>query len=180
MLTKFLVALDGTKESEVVLPYVAKLAAGLNASVVLHTSVERTSIGGLGELDSQLVDRVEAAARSRLKEIMGQSALQGVDVTAWVSSGSPAEDIVGVADNQDCDLIAMSTHGRSALARGVLGSVTDKVVHSTNIPVLTMTYERAETYHDPKSALTRVLVPLDGSPLAETILPYVGRSWAGS
>ena len=150
MLTKFLVALDGTKESEVVLPYVAKLAAGLNASVVLHTSVERTSIGGLGELDSQLVDRVEAAARSRLKEIMGQSALQGVDVTAWVSSGSPAEDIVGVADNQDCDLIAMSTHGRSALARGVLGSVTDKVVHSTNIPVLTMTYERAETYHDPR------------------------------
>ena len=106
--------------------------------------------------------------------------MQGVDVTAWVSSGSPAEDIVGVADNQDCDLIAMSTHGRSALARGVLGSVTDKVVHSTNIPVLTMTYERAETYHDPKSALTRVLVPLDGSPLAETILPYVGRSWAGS
>ena len=70
----------------------------------------------------------------------------------------------------------MSTHGRNLIARGVLGSVTDKVIHSVSVPVLTITPERARKYQqDASGAMTTLLAPLDGSELAESVLPYVER-----
>jgi nucleotide-binding universal stress UspA family protein len=67
----------------------------------------------------------------------------------------------------------MSTHGRTAIGRGILGSVTDKVVHSASVPTLTITPERAEAYWQAGEAMSKIMVPLDGSQLAEESLPYV-------
>jgi nucleotide-binding universal stress UspA family protein len=67
----------------------------------------------------------------------------------------------------------MSTHGRNALARGMLGSVTDKVIRTSLIPVLAIAPERAVKYADKGRPMTRLMAPLDGSPFAETALPYV-------
>jgi nucleotide-binding universal stress UspA family protein len=87
--------------------------------------------------------------------------------------GKPAEEILRVAEREHCDVIAMSTHGRTALGRGVLGSVTDKVIHSSNLPTLTITPEKAKEYSKEGVIFSKIMVPLDGSPLAETALPYV-------
>jgi nucleotide-binding universal stress UspA family protein len=75
----------------------------------------------------------------------------------------------------ECDLIAMATHGRNAIARGILGSVTDKIIHSSCLPTLTITPDKAKKYRKGEETITTIMVPLDGSELAETALPMVER-----
>ena len=69
-------------------------------------------------------------------------------------------------------LIVMATHGRSGIQRWLLGSVADKVLHgATNHLFLVRASDQGKT--DGEAALKTVIVPLDGSPLAEQVLPYV-------
>ena len=63
---------------------------------------------------------------------------KGVIVRTIVSTGNAADEIIKAADDTGADLIAMSTHGRSGLKRLAFGSITDKVLHRSNIPVLTV------------------------------------------
>ena len=77
------------------------------------------------------------------------------------------------ADN-GCDLIAMSTRGRSALKRGLMGSVTDAVVRASKVPVLAVGPKTVEG-KDLDGAIRSVAVPLDGSEMAETVLPHVEK-----
>jgi nucleotide-binding universal stress UspA family protein len=90
-------------------------------------------------------------------------------VTPLLLVGSPAQEIVRCAEQHGADLIAMSTHGRSDLARMLVGSVTDRVIRTSPVPVLvlhppTMSIDRMSP---PTGRKLRVLVPLDGSALAE-------------
>ena len=122
---------------------------------------------------SQLSEEVETKVRKHLQEIVDQLALEDLRAEVVISSGRRSTEIVRVAERQGCDLIAMATHGRNVLARGILGSVTDEVVHASRVPVLTMTPEKAEIYRLHKITMAKIMVLLDGSPLAETVLPYV-------
>ena len=67
----------------------------------------------------------------------------------------------------------MSTHGRSGLRRGLLGSVTDAVIRSSDIPVLAVGPKAFGRHDAEELSLKRVIVPLDGSPLAEGVIPWV-------
>ena len=173
MFSKVLVPLDGSDVAEVILPYTAQLAKGLDIPLVLISVVERTA----GEIDSpfhtSLFETAESEARRRLDRVVDRLRQDGVNADKVLASGRPAEEIVRAVETAACDLIAMTTHGRSPLARGILGSVTDEVVHSAPVPVLTMTPEKAEIYRDHTILISAVIVPLDGSPLAETVLPRV-------
>ena len=82
--------------------------------------------------------------------------------------GRPADEILAFAGELGADLIAMSTHGRSGISRWVFGSVVDRVLRGATCPVLLV---RAGTQR--RSEYQRILVPLDGSELAEQVLPYV-------
>lgn len=70
-------------------------------------------------------------------------------------------------------LVAMSTHGRSGITRWALGSVTDKVLHATYNPMLIVRSEVERSVVEPE--LKNAIVPLDGSPLAEQVLPHIVR-----
>jgi nucleotide-binding universal stress UspA family protein len=61
---------------------------------------------------------------------------KGLSVNIVVTSGNAAEEILKISDKINADLIAMSTHGRSGLRRMAFGSITDKVLHGSKIPVL--------------------------------------------
>jgi nucleotide-binding universal stress UspA family protein len=100
-------------------------------------------------------------------------AADGIEVSVMVTLGSPVEEIIRIAEEKECDLIAMATRGRNAIERGILGSVTDKIIHSSRLPTLTITPEKAEKYRKGEVAISRIVVPLDGSELAETALPIV-------
>ncbi len=103
---------------------------GFPQMVVESESTTSTLVRETGQPHAtQLFDRAESSARSRLSEVAKRLAADGVQAEAEVAIGNPAEQIVDTARRYDCDLIAMSTHGRNALGRGILGSVTDKVIH---------------------------------------------------
>jgi nucleotide-binding universal stress UspA family protein len=121
----------------------------------------------------QILENVERRAEANLREVAERLREQGANAEGRIVLGTPAEQIARFAEDEGCDLIAMSTHGRNLITRGVLGSVTDKVIHSVSVPVLAITPERARKYHqDPSGAMTTLLAPLDGSELAESVLPY--------
>ncbi len=173
MFRKILVPLDGTDETEAILPYVSHIAAGMDLGVVLLSVMDSGAMEMSETYFSRLFERAEQEAKGRLHNAAHQLRHDGVQTEEIVVSGQPDSEITGAAGRLGCNLIAMSTHGRSLLGRGILGSVADRVVHTASVPVLTVTPDKVRAYHGSDTLVTRLVVPLDGSALAETALPYV-------
>ncbi len=182
MYEKILVPLDGSRVAEAVLPHVGWLAGGLKAGVTLLTVVDPLDIKGeerpMRRYGLASVKMVEETLGAKLKlylqEVAKSLAVRGVEeAEAVVVAGNISEEILGLAETHGCDLIAMSTHGRSGIRRGLLGSVTDAVVRYSDIPVLVIGPRCMSDGPESYAEIKRVVVPLDGSPLAEAILPYV-------
>ena len=95
------------------------------------------------------------------------------DVTVDLHAGPVTDVLQGYARRNDIDLIVISTHARSGFSRLSLGSVTDSLIRHTTIPVLVV--KPSVSYLNPQvgGAFSRIVVPLDGSTLAEQILPRV-------
>lgn len=95
------------------------------------------------------------------------------DITVDLHAGPVAEVLEAYARRNEVDLIVISTHGRSGFARLSLGSVTDSLIRHTTIPVLVV--KPPTSYLNPQiiEGFRRIVVPLDGSTLAEQILPRV-------
>lgn len=176
MYDNILVPLDGSSLAEAILPYVSRLASSLNAKVVLLTTIDPESpafLGGEEEGSSelsreQMLERSKTHAREYLTNLKGKLV---VDAELVVAEGSPAQCIIEEQERHGCDLIAMSTHGRTGIARGIIGSITDKVVHASGRPVLVV---RAQEEHERPSSLdvNNLIVPLDGSMLSESVLSH--------
>ena len=158
MIRTVLVPLDGSKAAEAVIPYVELIASRTGAAVHLLTIVhDENGATKAGEARAYLEDRAAA-----LRPISGSTS---------VKSGDEAQVILAEADAGDANLIAMSTHGRSGLMRWVLGSVATKVLHAASRPLLLV---RARDRADgPPAVVDRILVPLDGSQVSLSVLPYV-------
>jgi len=71
-----------------------------------------------------------------IKYIVGRAKTDGVDVRKWIMEGQPAKEILKLAEEQSVDLIVMGTLGRSGIEKFLLGSVADKVIRGSRIPVL--------------------------------------------
>lgn len=172
MLQRILVGLDGSPLAETVLPYVRTLSKGLRAEVtlfhVVHVPEELRKAERHPTLE-QLIQRAEPQALDYLRKMEQQLTSVGVKARSVVDVGDAAVEIVEYADRERMDLIALATHGRSGVQRWLYGSVAETVLHTTRTPVLLIrpTEERTVQPHE----LNRILVPLDGSPLAEAVLP---------
>jgi len=73
-----------------------------------------------------------------IRSIEEQAAIKGVNVRKWILEGQSAKEILRLAEEQSFDLIVMGTLGRSGIEKFLLGSVADKVIRGSNIPVLTV------------------------------------------
>jgi nucleotide-binding universal stress UspA family protein len=87
-----------------------------------------------------------------------------------VKEGDPAVAIVDMAHDHHADLIVMVTHAREGMGRLVHGSVADRVLQGTPVPVLLLKHGEEPTGIFIKEAHPHLLVPLDGSELAESVL----------
>jgi len=158
---KVLVPLDGSSLSDGILAHVERVLLREQAQVhllrVLPTDAE--------EPDLKAADRHLTSARETLEA-------HGEQPTSALERGDPAETIARVASEGDYDLIAMATHGRSGIARMIRGSVAERVLRHAEVPVYLATHKSL-----PRSTnsvnFQRVLIPLDGSKLAASILPLV-------
>ena len=160
MYKKILVPLDGSKLAECALPHVEVLGKGCDTEEVILISVtERVqgyralknasqagadTEGGLWETSHRVSQRLvseafgkkEKQAQRYLDRIAKKLATKGFNVSTEVLLWKPAEAIVGYAKQSKCDLIVMASHGRSGPSRWAYGSVADKVLRSSCIPVL--------------------------------------------
>ena len=146
MYKKILVPLDGSKLAECALPYVEELAKGCNTEEVILVSVTERVQGYRAfedpsqPLGQQLVPEAfgkkEKQAQRYLDRIAEKMAAKGINVSTEVLLWKPAEAIVGYAKQFGCDLIVMASHGRSGPSRWAHGSVADKVLKGSCIPVL--------------------------------------------
>jgi nucleotide-binding universal stress UspA family protein len=163
MFHRMLVPLDGSVQADRIVPYASWLAKHLHTAILLLSIVDlrvASSARGRGDVEQELQQAVDRLHR------------EGVQATMAITAGRPAEEILGVAESQGCDLIVLSTSTRESIGRGTLGRVTDKVFHASQIPLLLIPPLTAEPPTSPSDAPTTLMVPLDGSALAEAALPF--------
>ncbi len=88
--------------------------------------------------DSLCIDLYRKGGETAIKYIEEKAKREGVDIKKWIVQGHPAEKILKLAEEQSIDLIVMGTLGRSGIEKFLLGSVADKVIRNSRIPVLTV------------------------------------------
>ncbi len=139
MYSKILVPLDGSELSEAVLPHVRTIAKSMGAEVLL-VRVPVVLPYDYNIIDPELIASLEANAKTEIQAYLEKqvAALQadGIKVSMRIGEGLVADTLLELVESEHCDLIAMSTHGRSGFARLLMGSVADKVVHGAKAPVL--------------------------------------------
>jgi nucleotide-binding universal stress UspA family protein len=140
MYQRIVVALDGSALAEHVLPHAEAFAQRFGATLVLvrvNPRLSTSSAAASPPQDPTLVHRLEGqAADEYLARIAEQLRANGSTVEMQLPTGHPAEEIVAYARSAGADLIAMTTHGRSGLARLVFGSVATEVLQQAPCPVL--------------------------------------------
>ena len=119
----------------------------------------------------------ERLARLRKLEALGTEcrALGDIRVITSLEDGRLAPTLRDYAEKFEVDLIVMSSHSRGGVKRITLGSATDYLIRNTNIPVLVVKPPVSFIGATPPETISRIVVPLDGSALAEQILPEVAE-----
>lgn len=173
MYRRMLIPLDGSPLAEQALPLAKTLAERFQSSAILFRAVEpvRETLRDEGTLVSA-ADQVEVMRGLALEYL--ETAYRDfesihVPVERVVRVGHPASAILDLAETAQADLIVMATHGRTGIQRWVYGSVADKVLTGAKLPLLLV---RAKPVPLAETRITRILVPLDGSELAEDALPF--------
>ncbi|GAB3419163.1 hypothetical protein GCM10027435_20100 [Haloparvum alkalitolerans] len=162
MYDRILVPVDGSEGAAAVLEHVGELARRVDADVEL-LFVADTARDSVTLVEGDVVDALVSEGEDVLADAAETLAEVGIDAETETVQGNPAPSIAEYADRYDHDLIAMATHGNSG-ARGLLGSVTEKVVRLAETPVLVARLRDDERLTAPYE---RVLLPTDGSPRAE-------------
>jgi nucleotide-binding universal stress UspA family protein len=175
MYSKLLVPLDGSKTAEQVLSFARILAATLKLPVELLDVIDISAMSAHIASDKAryldaLIAEGERVSREYLAEIA--AGFGGAKVSCRVIRGKPADAIIEHAGAEKGTLIAMATHGRSGLDRWMLGSVAEKVMRGSRNPLfLVRAHDEGAT--DGAATIRSIVVPLDGSELAESVLPTV-------
>jgi nucleotide-binding universal stress UspA family protein len=165
MLRTIFVPLDGSPLAEHALPYADRLADATSACMLLCTIVPLNIIEPPEE-DLTLADE----ARAYLGQTASRLSARGRNVQTITQWGEPAACILDQVQSQQADLIVMSTHGRSGLGRWLYGSVADTVLRSSAVPVMVVPPYVTTAWSS--GYPMRIVVPLDGSKLAEAALSY--------
>ena len=112
---------------------------------------------------TQIIDRVMQQAGAYVEHQAKALSAKGLTSSYTALAGDPAEEIVRYASEVEAGMIAMATHRGSAIARGVLGSVTDRVLRSSTVPVMAVHPKQMNTSASDDARPESVLVPVDGS-----------------
>ncbi len=91
------------------------------------------------------LERINVELNGYLDQLSAQVKAAGYKAIPAIRFGQPADEIIAYAAKSGCDLIAMSTHGRSGIGRWVYGSVADKVLRSSSVPVLLVRVKEASS-----------------------------------
>lgn len=192
MYRHIVVPLDGSEFSRTAIPYALALASGTEAEVELVSSVEvvatLTGAGFTGDISGGIPgygtgteippagELLEASRRNREEHLRRTAEAIRPETVRWtVLDGSPAEAVAEHVEATGADLVVLSTHGRGGLQRAWLGSVADRLVRSLPVPAFLVRPAEDEVGLEVEPSIGRILITLDGSPLAEAVLEPARR-----
>ena len=170
MYETILVPTDGSEGAETASRHAARLAAAFGSRLRILSVVDERAFSdelvaaGTAVEDRRATAEQRAAEATAAIETLAESA--SIPCLTAVEEGVPDETIVSYADDHDVDLIAMGTHGRTGLSHTLLGSVAERVVRTSDVPVLTTRSAPGDGAYD------RILIPTDGSEAASAAIEH--------
>ncbi len=142
MYNTILVPLDGSKRAEAILSHVEEMARKMGSRIILVTCIEQKlvytgdlEIPAMVQNDEDMVQQTKTA-KSYLKEVQTKLEQQGIQVSTTIMQGPPVEAILAVAAQENVDMIAIASHGRSGLGRVFYGSVAAGILQRVDRPLL--------------------------------------------
>lgn len=187
-----LVALDGSELAAEALPVAESICARIPGSALILMRAlpitplpySVTTIPGYipADIYQDMVDDQDQLAQEYLDALAHDATSHGLRAQTRLELAVPATGILEVAAELGVNLIVMTTHGRTGLARFALGSVADRVVRGSATPVLLLRSFPAPSPAptESRASIQRVLTPLDGSPFAEAPLTNILPRLAGT
>lgn len=161
VLTRILLPLDGSSAAEAQLGRLRPLLKGIETDVVVVRAVEPMLPVDPGVVPlPKLLDEAQGYVAGVVRRLKGE----GVKARGLARVGHAATVILDAAGQEGATLVAMGTHGRTGLSRWVIGSVAEKVVRASPIPVLLMRGTGEATFR-------RILVPIDAGEVSSSVIP---------
>jgi len=150
MYKKIMVPLDGSELAECVLPHVETFISGCQVGVIVLVRVIEpspltyrgayvTSADDLMKIDAstrKIEEERKNNASEYLKGVVSRLKPDGVKFQTEVLVGKAADSLVDYVEATDVDLILIATHGRSGVSRWVRGSIADRILRASRVPVL--------------------------------------------
>lgn len=166
MYDQILFPTDGSEPAETVLDYALQIASEHEATIhILH--VADTSRDSLVRIRGDVIDVLEQEGEEIVGKAAQRATERGISVVSEVLQGDPYRTIADYSKQSDIDCIVMPTHGRRGVQRFLLGSVTERVINTAEVPVIAVNPDRDRPLTYPPQ---RILVPTDGSRGAELAL----------
>lgn len=172
MFEHILLPLDGSSLAERVLPHAVALSAAFNSQLTLLRVIHKDTEEGQSNIINPMAWQMrKSEAEAYLKSVQNRLADVDIDSDVKIIEGSPPEQICNFAQNEEVDLIILSSHGSSGVSAWNINSTVQKVLLRAYMPVMII-----RAYEEDYGSLIglkyeRVFLPLDGSKRAECILP---------
>lgn len=135
MYRKILVALDHTSADRSLLPHVAELAGHFKSHLLLVHVADGWAARNFNHLKLAESEEMQAD-RKYLEDVAAKLRAQGLEVTCELALGDPPTEILRTAGREQCDLIAMTTHGHRIIGDFLYGSTISQVRHKASVPLL--------------------------------------------
>jgi len=150
MYKKIMVPLDGSELAECVLPHVKSFVTGCQVGTIILTRVieaapisyrdayakDKLDLTKVEEQTKIIEAKRKSSAEKYLKEMATRIGREEIVLQTEVIVGKVADSLVDFAETNDIDLILIATHGRSGVSRWVRGSIADRILRASRVPVL--------------------------------------------
>ena len=143
MYRRILVALENSAADQSLLPHVSELAKQLGSELLLLHVADGWAARNFEQLKLRESEEMKGD-RDYLESTVAKLRADGLTVSARLALGDPPAEILRVADSENCDLIAMTTHGHRLIGDLLFGSTIHEVRHKTAIPILLVRAARKE------------------------------------
>ncbi|MFB6092911.1 MAG: universal stress protein [Haloquadratum sp.] len=138
MYDNILVPTDGSPATDAAIDHAIELAEQYDATLHALYVVDTGAYSSL-EMGSEIVaEALEDEGSQAVEDVKSRADAAGVDVETSVETGVAHRNILDYVDDHDVDLVVMGTHGRTGVGRFLLGSVAEKVVRGSAVPVMTV------------------------------------------
>ena len=172
MFKHILLPLDGSSLAERVLPHAVALSGAFNSKLTLLRVINDGSEKGEGNIVNPMAWQMrKSEAEAYLKSVQNRLADVEIDSEVKIIEGNPPQQICDFAQNEEVDLIILSSHGSSGVSAWNINSTVQKVLLRAYMPVMII-----RAYKEDSGSLTglqydRLFLPMDGSKRAECVLP---------